>query len=240
MSSSTGSDRDLRLEVAGFATPWGDGRLALLGDLPFELELPDAAAGRISADERPAPAAGTGAGETSPTRAARSWLAPLERYFAGDPVDFELDVDRFCTAHGFTGFETAVYRALAAVPYGEAVSYRELAVAAGRPLAWRAVGSAMALNPLPIVLPCHRVVRSDGTLGQYGTDPTWKARLLRHEGIEVLADAGVPSPSARLAVHGAGRRRPEPAAPARERVTPVGEAASTLRVTVSASGEAAS
>ena len=206
MSSSTGSDRDLRLEVASFATPWGEGRLALLGDLPFELELPDGAAGSISVDERPAPAARNGADETSPTRAARSWVALLERYFAGDPVGFGLDVDRFCAAHGFTGFETAVYRSLAAVPYGRAVSYRDLAVAAGRPLAWRAVGSAMALNPLPIVLPCHRVVRSDGTLGHYGTDPTWKARLLRHEGIEIMVDAGGLSPSARLVRRVAGER----------------------------------
>jgi O-6-methylguanine DNA methyltransferase len=202
MSSSTGSGSDRRLEVVSFVTPWGDGRLALLGDLPFELELPDGAAGRIRAGEGQVPVAGNGAGETSSTRAARSWVALLERYFAGEPVGFDLDVERFCAEHGCTGFETVVYRALAAVPYGRAVSYRDLAVAASRPLAWRAVGSAMALNPLPIVLPCHRVVRSDGTLGHYGTDPAWKARLLRHEGIDVLDDTGVPSPSARLAVHG--------------------------------------
>jgi len=206
MSSSTGSDRDLRLEVAGFATPWGEGRLALLGDLPFELELPDGAAGHISAEERPAATAGNGGGEPPATPAVRRWVALLERYFAGDPVDFDLEVDRFCAAHGFTGFETVVYHALAAVPYGRVVSYRDLAVAAGRPLAWRAVGSAMALNPLPIVLPCHRVVRSDGTLGHYGTDPTWKARLLRHEGIEIMADAGGVASSARLVRRIAGER----------------------------------
>ena len=78
-----------------------------------------------------------------------------------------------------------MYRALARVPYGSAVSYRELAAAAGRPNAYRAVGSAMARNRLPVILPCHRVVRNDGRLGQYGDDPAWKERLLTLEGVAV-------------------------------------------------------
>lgn len=227
MNSSTGSDRarqdarrapaavsDVRLPtvtrpaIVPFSTPWGQGRLALLGDLPFELELPDGAAGSISAGDPaagPAGAAITGApdpaGAAAPDAAA-AWTDTLARYFDGEPVVFDLDVGRFCEAHGFTRFETAVYRALAAVPYGETVSYRDLAVAAGRPLAWRAAGSAMALNPLPVILPCHRVVRSDGTLGRYGTDPAWKARLLRHEGVRVRSDRGGASPSDRLAPSG--------------------------------------
>ena len=69
------------------------------------------------------------------------------------------------------------------MPYGTAVSYRELAAAAGRPNAYRAVGSAMARNLLPVILPCHRVVRNDGRLGQYGDDPAWKERLLTLEGV---------------------------------------------------------
>ena len=73
------------------------------------------------------------------------------------------------------------------MPYGTAVSYRELAAAAGRPNAYRAAGSAMARNLLPLILPCHRVVRYDGRLGQYGDDPAWKERLLKLEGVPVVA-----------------------------------------------------
>jgi methylated-DNA-[protein]-cysteine S-methyltransferase len=76
-----------------------------------------------------------------------------------------------------------VYAALAAVPYGRAVSYRDLAHAAGRPNAYRAVGTAMSHNALPVILPCHRVIKNDGTPGLYGDDPTWKLRLLELEGV---------------------------------------------------------
>lgn len=211
MSSCTGSDRGPSLRVARFATPWGPGRLAMLADLPFELELPDAAAGHVSAGAEPVRPATLGRPAAAAGSPAAVWVGLLERYFAGRPVRFELDVETFCAAHGFTGFETAVYRALAAVPYGRVTSYRDLAVAAGRPLAWRAAGSAMALNPLPIVLPCHRVVRSDGTLGHYGSDPSWKARLLRLEGVTVLSGGTAADPSARLV----------PAAPQGERMPSV-------------------
>ena len=101
-------------------------------------------------------------------------------------MTFALDVDAYGEAHGFTGFELAVYRALAEVPYGRAVSYRDLAVAAGRPNAYRAVGSAMARNALPVILPCHRVIKNDGRLGSYGDDPAWKQRLLALEGVRVV------------------------------------------------------
>jgi O-6-methylguanine DNA methyltransferase len=111
----------------------------------------------------PEAAAPSGAGPSS------RWTRLLERYFAGERVAFERDV----------------YSALARVPYGTAVSYRELAAAAGRPNAYRAVGSAMARNLLPLILPCHRVVRNDGRLGQYGDDPAWKERLLALEGVPV-------------------------------------------------------
>jgi len=146
----------------------GVGRLLVAGDLPLEVELPDADA-------------------WAPPGACPSsrWTHLLERYFAGERVAFDLDVDAFAAAHGSTDFERDVYRALARVPYGTTVSYRELAAAAGRPHAYRAAGSAMARNPLPVILPCHRVVRNDGRLGQYGDDPAWKERLLKLEGVPV-------------------------------------------------------
>ncbi len=153
--------------VEYFATPYGVGRLTLLGDLPLELDLPEA-------------------GHAVPDAARRGprsvWVETLEAYFAGKHVGFDIDVAAHCRARGLTAFETAVYTALAAVPYGHAVSYRDLAHAAGRPNAYRAVGTAMSHNALPVILPCHRVIKNDGTPGQYGDDPTWKIRLLRLEG----------------------------------------------------------
>ena len=146
----------------------GTGRLLLAGDLPLEHDLPDPA-------RRALPAAGP------PSR----WVGLLEQYFAGRPVAFGLDVDEYADALGFTTFERDVYRALAAVPYGTALSYRDLATAAGHPNAYRAVGSAMARNELPVILPCHRVIKNDGRLGQYGDDPAWKERLLALEGVRL-------------------------------------------------------
>jgi methylated-DNA-[protein]-cysteine S-methyltransferase len=96
-----------------------------------------------------------------------------------------VDVGRLTSIWGCTAFERDVIAALAAVPYGHASSYRDVAVAAGYPNAYRAVGSVMARNPLPVILPCHRVIRNDGRLGAYGDDPRWKARLLALEGYTV-------------------------------------------------------
>ena len=158
-----------RLTEKAYVCDLGVGHVLLAGDLPIALELP-------RRDLR-APA-GSGDGDR--------WVAALQRYFAGERVGFELDVDAYAAVHGFTDFERDVYRALARVPYGEAVSYRDLASAAGRPNAYRAVGSAMARNALPVILPCHRVIKNDGRLGYYGDDPAWKERLLALEGVRVV------------------------------------------------------
>jgi len=79
------------------------------------------------------------------------------------------------------GFRRDVIRHLPAIAYGHTESYAEVATAAGRPNAVRAVGSACARNPVPIVVPCHRVVRSDGTAGQYRGGPEMKVALLAME-----------------------------------------------------------
>ncbi len=157
-----------RLSEEVYVCPLGVGRLVLAGDLPVELDLPDR-----EAWAPPGYCAGS------------HWVHEIERYFAGEPVAFELDVDAHAAAHGFTAFERDVYLALARVPYGEVVSYRDLAREAGRPNAYRAVGSAMARNELPVILPCHRVIKNDGRLGFYGDDPAWKERLLALEGVRV-------------------------------------------------------
>lgn len=87
----------------------------------------------------------------------------LDDYFAGARRDFDVPID-LRLAHGF---RLSVLQHLKEIPYGTTESYGQVAVASGSPRAVRAVGSACATNPLPIVVPCHRVVRSDGSLGGY-------------------------------------------------------------------------
>ncbi len=103
----------------------------------------------------------------------------LEEYFAGRRRNFDVPVDRRLSR----GYRRIVLEALSReVPYGQTVSYKELAERTGNPKASRAVGSAMATNPIPIVVPCHRVLRSGGALGGYGGGLDTKVWLLRHEG----------------------------------------------------------
>lgn len=112
--------------------------------------------------------------------AARDRVAKaLDRYFHGEPVGFrEIEVD-----YGdATDFEIAVYDATRAIPYGQVVTYRQIAKAIGRPNAQRAVGQALGKNPVSIVVPCHRVVASDG-LGGFTGGLHWKKKLLRLEGV---------------------------------------------------------
>jgi methylated-DNA-[protein]-cysteine S-methyltransferase len=101
----------------------------------------------------------------------------LDEYFAGRRQAFEVATD-LRLVHGF---RRDVIRHLPVIAYGHTESYAEVATAAGRPNAVRAVGSACAHNPVPIVVPCHRVVRSDGTPGQYRGGPEMKAALLAME-----------------------------------------------------------
>jgi O-6-methylguanine DNA methyltransferase len=87
----------------------------------------------------------------------------------------------------FTGFERAVYRAVAAIPAGEVRSYKWVARRIGRPRAARAVGNALNKNRHPGLIPCHRVVMSDGSMGGYSKGPSAKRRILRSEGIDLEA-----------------------------------------------------
>jgi methylated-DNA-[protein]-cysteine S-methyltransferase len=102
----------------------------------------------------------------------------LDEYFEQRRQDFDVALD-FRLSHGF---RRIVLEHLAEVPYGHTVTYRDLAVESGSPGASRAVGSAMATNPIPIVLPCHRVLRTGGGLGGYGGGLDVKEYLLRLEG----------------------------------------------------------
>ena len=86
-----------------------------------------------------------------------------------------------------SGFRRSVLEACSAIPSGEVRTYGELAAQCGRPGAARAVGTAMARNPVPVLVPCHRVVRGDGSIGEYSAGGSrQKARMLENEGVAVV------------------------------------------------------
>jgi O-6-methylguanine DNA methyltransferase len=101
----------------------------------------------------------------------------LEKYFAGKPVSFE---DLPLDLQG-SPFHLQVWRELRKVPPGETVSYQELARRLGKPKAARAVGQACGANPIPLIVPCHRVIAANGTLGGFSSGLDHKRWLLEHE-----------------------------------------------------------
>jgi methylated-DNA-[protein]-cysteine S-methyltransferase len=103
----------------------------------------------------------------------------IEEYFAGRRRTFDVDID--LTLVG--GFRRRVLEAASAIPFGEVRTYREVAGSAGNPGATRAAGNALGANPIPIVVPCHRVVRTGGGLGGYTGGVDRKLKLLRLEGV---------------------------------------------------------
>jgi methylated-DNA-[protein]-cysteine S-methyltransferase len=103
----------------------------------------------------------------------------LDEYFAGRRREFDLPLDWSLTRQGFG---KRVLESTARIPYGEVSSYREVATQAGSPKAVRAAGNALGANPIPIVVPCHRVLRTGGALGGYGGGPERKRALLELEG----------------------------------------------------------
>lgn len=108
--------------------------------------------------------------------------AEIDEYFAGRRREFALVLDRRLSR----GFQRTVLEHLPDIPYGRTASYASVASASGSPRAVRAVGTACATNPLPVVVPCHRVVRSDGTPGRYRGGEAAKAVLIGLES-EVVA-----------------------------------------------------
>ncbi|MFI8988492.1 methylated-DNA--[protein]-cysteine S-methyltransferase [Streptomyces antimycoticus] len=130
----------------------------------------------------PSPASGTAAAPAAPRCAEHlaEAVRQVESYFAEDTKAFTLALDWSLT----TGFNRRVLRELAAhVPYGTVVGYQDLADRVGEPGAARAVGVAMGSNPLPIVVPCHRVVESGGGIGGFGGGLETKRSLLALEGV---------------------------------------------------------
>jgi O-6-methylguanine DNA methyltransferase len=117
-------------------------------------------------------------------------LTAIRHQLTGQPVDLDLDLSRL------SEFERAVLLKAREIPHGEVRPYGWIAREIGRPGAVRAVGSALNKNPVPLLIPCHRVVKSDGQIGEYAFGPSMKRALLASEGldlarVEALARAGI-------------------------------------------------
>ncbi len=102
----------------------------------------------------------------------------LEQYFAGKRTSFDVALDLVGTE-----FQMQAWRAMCRIPFGKTISYGQQARNIKRPKAFRAVGSANGKNPIPIIVPCHRVVASDGSLGGYSLGLKMKKQLLALEGV---------------------------------------------------------
>ncbi|MGC8873034.1 MAG: methylated-DNA--[protein]-cysteine S-methyltransferase [Chloroflexia bacterium] len=169
-------------------SPWGSLRLLATEDGLCRIVLPgEAGVERWVGRYR----SGSVLEEGSPLLAGTA--QQLEEYFEGKRRSFDLPLVLYGTP-----FQKTVWQALLEIPYGETRSYQEVAAAIGRPQASRAVGAAIGANPVPIVIPCHRVVRSDGSLGGYGGGLFLKVALLQLEGCPVhlpVVESSCPSGS---------------------------------------------
>jgi methylated-DNA-[protein]-cysteine S-methyltransferase len=149
---------------AATASPIGELRLfggpGYLSELQFEDDPADARTGDLTED----------------AAVFAEPIAQLDEYFAGERRDFELTL-----APAGSEFQLSVWNALADIPYGETRSYGDIAVAVGKPRAARAVGGANNKNPIPLIVPCHRVIGTGGTLVGYGGGLSRKTFLLDHE-----------------------------------------------------------
>jgi methylated-DNA-[protein]-cysteine S-methyltransferase len=147
----------------------------------LEIEGDDEAITLISlpkASTKSSPTAPFVSDKTAMPAAVAAAVKQLEEYFAGERTQFDLPLE----LEG-TPFQKDVWLALGEIPYGKTISYAELATMVGRPTAFRAVGQANGANPIPIVLPCHRVLASGGRIGGYGGGLDMKRQLLALEGV---------------------------------------------------------
>lgn len=165
---------DDAVEYAAIATPLGTMRLATDGRTILELEF-----------DRPLVASPPPSLSAGAQRLADEVRDRLEAYFAGQRVGFDVPL-----APSGSPFQQAVWSALRDIPHGETVSYGEIARRIGRPSAVRAVGAANGRNPIAILIPCHRVIGTNGTLTGYAGGLDRKRWLLALE---------APAPFARFA-----------------------------------------
>lgn len=130
----------------------------------------------------------------APGKGYPSLIEDLTRYFHGEAVAFHYPLD----LRGATPFQRKVWKILLTIPRGKTRSYQEVAISIGMPLAARAVGQAVGANPLAIIIPCHRVIASNGSLGGYAGGLPWKRRLLTLEKVSLSParpiDSSLPSP----------------------------------------------
>jgi len=153
-------------------SPLGEIRIFVKDDMPLGISL---------TGHKTVKAAKSG----QPPRRISQLLLAIERYFQGKaiPDAFAQSVlENYIEAPPFA---EAVMREVIHIPKGEALTYGEVAAVAGRPGAARAVGNIMSNNPFPIIIPCHRVIKSDGTTGGYGEHPKMKIWLLGFEGVPI-------------------------------------------------------
>lgn len=163
--------RVVRYAVRG----WGHGEIVFVGEMPVEHAGPGRSRPRGPGPERPP---------------ERDLVDRLVAYFGGAREQFgDVDLDAALAYHGIDGFAGRVLSALRAIPYGSTISYGELAELAGFPGAARAAGTVLANGPLEIIVPYHRVVRSDGSVGSYG--PGAGDRKRRLLALEARALGGV-------------------------------------------------
>jgi methylated-DNA-[protein]-cysteine S-methyltransferase len=182
----------------GVGEIWHDGNRLVWHELPRPIEEPSLgtrARARGRACNTPSQGGVNGPPPSRSTLAAKrarvshgsvpkveNLVARVQRYFAGERVDFaDVEID----ADGWTAFQGDVLAALRQVPYGEVVSYSDLARLAGHPRAQRAAGTFCARNRFPLVVPCHRVVSANGPGAYPGLGVEYKRRLLALEGVTV-------------------------------------------------------
>lgn len=149
-------------------TPLGEMRVYVQDARPAFITLPGVAASGKAA-EQPAP------------EEVSRLLSTVRSFFSGEEVT-ERYAGALIGSIAVTPFERAVLTEVTRIPRGETRSYGDIAVLSGYPRAARAVGNVMHDNPFPIVIPCHRVIKSDGSIGGYGGAEETKAWLLRFEG----------------------------------------------------------
>lgn len=126
---------------------------------------------------------GKGAASSAPTRHAQKLQTWLKDYFAGlNPAPFPWE---WIDLSAGTLFQQKIWHSLWKIPPGQVISYKELAARAKSPKAHRAAGNANGKNPLPILIPCHRVITANGKIGGYSCGVPIKKKLLAHEGINL-------------------------------------------------------
>lgn len=153
------------LRAVRYSSPFGPGWVLFRGSEVREILLPGIPSPVVEAAEAPA--------------VVTALADELTAYYAGGPWPHHPEL---VAAAGSTPFTRLVYQAVAAIPAGRVATYGDIARSLGRPGAARAVGRAMATNPFPVVIPCHRVVGSDGSLTGFGGGVDMKAAMLQMEG----------------------------------------------------------